>query len=241
MKDETPCTVKKSPCKKIALLVYLKKRFFGTLLTRVLGWLYQFNLPSLQVMSIQKLLEHLPDKGCKNCILATPPTPIGMEKTCVCEDLFLRPLPTLTWRPTHRTWYARARCGERWMKEVTAKASVKAGLAKAYTNSCFRPSTITQLSAAGFSNRVTAQITGQKGHVMVEQYKRQAEMMTPEEWREAGMLMAPSGRTALRGGLNQWGALDNRAGTRDIVATNYRRVVQEKGGLSSIQDQVGLI
>ena len=60
--------------------------------------------------------------------------------------------------------------------------------------------------------------------------------MTAEEWREAGMLMAPSGRTALRGGQNQWGVLENRAGSRDIVANNYRRVVQEKGGLSSIQD-----
>ena len=186
-------------------------------------------------MTIMKLIDHLPEKGCKNCLFATPPTPIGMEKQCVCEDLFLRPLPTLTWRATQRTWYARARCGEKWMKEVTAKASVKAGLAKIYTNSCFRPSTITQLSAAGFSNRVTAQITGQKGHNMVEQYKRQAEMMTAEEWREAGMVMAPSGRKALRGGQNQWGALDIKAGTKDIVATNYRRVAQEKGGLSSIQ------
>ena len=186
--------------------------------------------------TIQKLLDHLPEKGCKNCIYAALPAPIGKEKSCMCEDLFLRPLPTLTWRPTQRTWYARARCGEKWMKEVTAKASFKAGLAKVYTNSCFRPSTITQLSAAGFSNRVTAQITGQKSHVMVEQYKRQAEQMTAEEWREAGMLMAPSGRTALRGGQNQWGVLENRAGSRDIVATNYRRVVQEKGGLSSIQD-----
>ena len=124
------------------------------------------------------------------------------------------------------------------MKEVTAKASFKAGLAKVYTNSCFRPSTITQLSAAGFSNRVTAQITGQKSHVMVEQYKRQAEQMKKHEWREASMLQAPSGRQALRGKANQWGEIDTSEAGSSTVADNFRRAVQDRSFPTTMVTQV---
>ena len=187
---------------------------------------------------IEKLLYHLPEVGCMRCVLADPPCSIGTDPLCTCEDLFLRPLPTLNWRPTNKTWYAHQRRGENWEKEVTKKVSDLLGLSRTYTNSSFRPTTITQLSSAGFANRVTAQITGQKGHNVVEAYKRQAEQMKKHEWREASMLQAPSGRQALRGKANQWGEIDTSEAGSSTVADNFRRAVQDRNFPTTMVTQV---
>ena len=191
-----------------------------------------------QVSLLEKLLYHLPEVGCKRCIHADPPCTIGSNALCTCEDLFLRPLPTLNWRPTNKTWYAHQRCGVNWEKEVTKKVSALLHLSRTYTNSCFRPTTITQLSSAGFANRVTAQITGQKGHNVVEAYKRQAELMKKQEWREASILQAPSGREALRGQTNQWGDIDTRAASSTTVADNFRRAVADRSFPTPMVQQV---
>lgn len=200
------------------------------------------NLTTSQVVSILKLLEHLPDQGCKYCLYADPPNGIGVEGACVCDDIFLRSLPPAEWRRTHRTWYARARCGEKWRREVTSKASELAGCEIIYTNSCFRPTTVTTLSSAGYSNRVTQQITGQKTLDMVSRYNRQAEQMRAEDWRQAGILMAPSGRQAMRGGENKFGSIAPEATARNTVGNNYRRMVDQRAGLSALHDsQVSLV
>ena len=177
---------------------------------------------------LEKLLYHLPEVGCRRCVHADPPCTIGFADLCTCEDLFLRPLPTLNWRPTDKTWYTHQKCGVNWEKEVTKKVSDMLHLSRTYTNSCFRPTTITQLSSAGFANRVTAQIKGQKGHIVVEHYKRHAEQMQKQEWREASMLQAPSGRETLRGQANQWGDIDTSAAGNSTVADNFRRAVKNR-------------
>ena len=176
-----------------------------------------------QVSLLEKLLYHLPEVGCKRCIHADPPCTIGSNALCTCEDLFLRPLPTLNWRPTNKTWYAHQRCGVNWEKEVTKKVSALLHLSRTYTNSCFRPTTITQLSSAGFANRVTAQITGQKGHNVVEAYKRQAELMKKQ---------------ARRGQTNQWGDIDTRAASSTTVADNFRRAVADRSFPTPMVQQV---
>ena len=133
-----------------------------------------------QVRCIEKLLTHLPVAGCRYCIGANPRKKFGVSDRCICDDLFLTPLPSLHWRASHITWYGRERRGENWFKSIIETISMYAGLSQRYTNSFCRPSSITALSHAEYSNREIAEFTGQKNPTIIEQYKKQVKMLTPE-------------------------------------------------------------
>ena len=81
---------------------------------------------TLQVGLIKELLEHLPERGCKYCVEAEQPEAIGVNRKCCCDDLFLRPVEALKWRPAHKQWFDRQRRGESWYKNLVARISSKA-------------------------------------------------------------------------------------------------------------------
>ena len=114
-------------------------------------------------------MSHLPIPGCKHCVHGCPPSPLGQHKLCTCDELYLQSLPAVTWRPNNLVWFSRQRRGTTWHKNLVAVISKKAGLLQRYTNSSFRPSTITELLMAGFTNREISQFTGQKNHHIIEQ------------------------------------------------------------------------
>ena len=69
-------------------------------------------------------------------------------------------------------------------------------------------------------------------------------MMTTEEKRGASVLMTSSGRRALRGDSNLWGAIDTEGGEEAAVGALGRkhiRAVQERQGLDSLTIQVTLL
>ena len=190
--------------------------------------------------TIEKLLSHLPSIGCKYCVLGLPPAPQAQHKLCTCDDLFLQSRPSLNWRPTDMVWYTRQRRGETWHKNLVPAISLKAGLSKRYTNGSFRPTNITELLLAGFTNREVSEFTGQKNHAIIEQYKRKVELMSEEDKRGVSVLMTASGRRALRGQANMWGAVSVEGGEGSAVGALgrlHRRAVQERRGLDSL-DQV---
>ena len=207
---------------------------------------------------LEKLLSHLPPPGCKRCVHGCPPSPLGQHNLCTCDELYLQSLPAVTWRPTNLVWFSRQRRGTTWHKNLVAAISCKASLAQRYTNPSFRPTVITELLMAGFTNREIGQFTGQKNHHIIEQvrldlltrdynillqYKRKLELMSVEEKRGASVLMTPSGRRALRGDSNLWGDIDTEGGEEAAVGAlgrKHKRAVQEKQGLDSLARQVTL-
>ena len=75
--------------------------------------------------------------------------------------------------------------------------------------------------------------TGQKSSEVVERYKKQALQLKPEQVREAGMLLCPSGRQALRGGENYFGEIEG-GGEEDNVGRLHRELIQKKHSVKSI-------
>ena len=142
---------------------------------------------------------------------------VGRNKKCICNCLFLQPKPRKVWRQDDSVWFARARRGRTWIGNVMSTLSAKAGLAARYTNGTMRATTITELAGAELDNRVIAQVTGQKGHAIIAQYKKKSKMMTPEEKRKVAMLVSSSGRRTLRGHGNVWGALDKQDDTGKVA------------------------
>ena len=181
-----------------------------------LWWLVSSNLP-LQAETVERLLQHLPAIGCKFCITAKPPKEVGRETRCTCDVLFLHPKPPKKWREADAVWYDRRRRGRTWLEGVMTTISEKAKLAGKYTNGSLRATTITELASADIDNRVIAQVTGQKGHEIINQYKKKSKMMTPEEKRKVGMLVSSSGRRTLRGHGNAWGKLDKQDNTGKVA------------------------
>ena len=175
-----------------------------------------------------ELLEHLPERGCKYCVEASPPEALGVNKKCCCDDLFLKPVDPLKWRSTQSRWFDRQRRGVSWFKNLVARISKMAETSKVYTNSSFRPSGITGLANAEYSNKEIMLFTGQKSSEVVERYKKQAKQLTPEQLREAGMLLCPSGRQALRGGVNRFGKIEGGGGEEENVGRLHRELIQKK-------------
>ena len=187
-----------------------------------------------QVSAVELLLAHLPRVGCSHCIYASPPAAVGVPEDCCCDDVFLVPRRPINWRATDAVWFGRCRQGVNWFKTVVKTVTHRAGCAGKYTNGCLRPTAVTQLAAAGYSNKVIQQMTGHKSSLMVEAYKRQNEFMRKEERRELTMLTSSSGRDALRGGLNQWGeVLPSAAGPSKLVI-NHRAVVHDRVELEQV-------
>ena len=104
--------------------------------------------------------------------------------------------------------------------------SKKAELAGTYTNGSLRATTITELASAGIDNRVIAQVTGQKGHEIIAQYKKKALLMSANEKRKVAMLVSSSGSRTLRGGVNLWGELGEEENT-DKVGRAHMKLVQK--------------
>ena len=177
---------------------------------------------------IKELLEHLPERGCKYCVDATKPVAIGVNRKCCCDDLFLRPVEAVKWRPNHKLWFERARRGDSWFRKLVARISSKAKTSKVYTNSSYRPSGITGLANADYSNNEIMQFTGQKSSEVVERYKKQANQLTPEARREASMLLCSSGRQFLRGGDNLFGKIEG-GGAEGNIGRIHREIIQKKG------------
>ena len=177
---------------------------------------------------ITELLSHLPERGCKHCVEADPPEAIGVNKKCCCDDLFLKPTDQLKWRPVHQQWFNRQRRGDSWFKRLVANISTKAKTSKVYTNSSYRPSGITELANAEYSNKEIMQFTGQKSSEVVERYKKQVFQLKGEQLREAGMLLCPSGRQTLRGGDNLFGKIEEEEAAENVGRV-HREVIQKKG------------
>ena len=183
---------------------------------------------ALQVGLIQELLEHLPERGCKYCVEADHPEAIGVNNKCCCDDLFLRPVDTLKWRPAHKEWFDRQRRGDFWYRTLVARISSSAKTSKVYTNSSYRPSGITGLADAEYSNNEIMLFTGQKSSEVVERYKKQARQLKPEAQREAAMLLCPSGRRFLSGGENHFGRIEG-GDAEDNIGRVHRELIQKKG------------
>ena len=190
-------------------------------------WLVSSNL-LLQAMTLESLLQHLPPIGCKSCITAKPPKEVGLDTKCTCDVLFLQPKKPKKWRETDEVWYERRRLGRTWLEGVMVTISKKAELAGTYTNGSLRATTITELASAGIDNRVIAQVTGQKGHEIIAQYKKKALLMSANEKRKVAMLVSSSGRRTLRGGVNLWGELGEEENT-DKVGRAHMKLVQKRG------------
>ena len=66
-------------------------------------------------------------------------------------------------------------------------------------------------------------------------------ILSKEDNLSATMLMAPSGRNALRGEVNLWGAVDTATTAVGTVGRNHIKAVQDRMGLESIQYQVTFV
>lgn len=180
------------------------------------------------------MIHHLPSIGCKYCVNANPPQARAVHNQCVCDDLMLKPLPNR--RPSDKVWFARERRGHNWYQDVMKNISEEAKLSKVYTNGSIRATIVTQLIAAGYTNRTIMEITGHKSHAMVQTYSRQLEMMDSVEHRQANMLLNSSGRNALRGRENRFGEVVQAPGALKTIGENHRRAVQGRAGLASIAE-----
>jgi hypothetical protein len=162
----------------------------------------------------------------------------GRSTKCTCDNIFLQPIDSKRWREIDAVWFIRQRRGLAWFNGIMSVISSKAGLGGRYTNSCLRAGTITELARAGFDNRVIGQITGQKGHAIIEQYKKKAKMMSEKEKREATMLVSSSGRNSLRGAGNLWGELTKQDNTgrvaRAHISLVQKRQEEEEAGIAML-------
>ena len=162
----------------------------------------------------------------------------GRSPKCTCDNIFLQPTDSKRWREIDAVWFIRQRRGLAWFNTVLSVISSKAGLGSRYTNSSLRAGTITELARAGFDNRVIGQITGQKGHSIIEQYKKKAKMMSEKEKREAAMLVSSSGRNSLRGAGNFWGELTKQDNTgrvaRAHISLVQKRQEEEEAGMATL-------
>ena len=143
-------------------------------------------------------LFHLPKVGCVKCSLASPPKRTAVDGKCACDDLFLKPLEDQYWVRARKTWYARQRRGASWFSGLMNAISKLAGLGMLYTNSCMRPTVVTELLSAGYDNRQVQQFTGHKSGGMVQHYSRKLERMNNEEVAKASALLSSSGRNTMR-------------------------------------------
>lgn len=153
---------------------------------------------------------------------------VNTSKNCVCDDLLLKPLPSLDWRSNHQTWYARQRRGQSWIKNIIKDVCSYAGTSQVYTNSTLRPSNITELHLAGYGHKEIAQFTDQKCESVVAHYNKTKDLMSEEEKRDARMLLNPSGRRALRGGPNLWGETSGSGPAYKVVGEQHKEKVQKK-------------
>ena len=144
-------------------------------------------------------MSHLPSLGCPKCAFADPPKRMALDDGCACDDLFLNPLTDQQWQRNKGTWFRRQRRGRDWFTSVLSEISKKAGLSKVYTNSCMRPTVVTELLKAGYDSRQVMTFTGHKTTAMVQHYSRQLEGMQKEGKKKASALLTPSGRNKLRG------------------------------------------
>ena len=162
----------------------------------------------------------------------------GRSPKCTCDNIFLQPIDSKRWREIDAVWFIRQRRGLAWFNGIMSVISSKAGLGGRYTNSCLRAGTITELARAGFDNRVISEITGQKGHQIIEQYKKKAKMMSDKERREAAMLVSSSGRNSLRGAGNLWGELTKQDNTgrvaRAHISLVQKRQEEEEVGIGML-------
>ena len=143
---------------------------------------------------------HLPNVGCVNCSLANPPQRKGIDKRCACNDLFLKPMEEKHWLRTKKVWYARQRRGSSWFSGLMSTISKLAGLGKIYTNSCMRPTVVTEMLSAGYDTRQVMEFTKHKSEGMVQHYSRQMERMNKDDKVKAAALTTSSGRTKMRRG-----------------------------------------
>ena len=95
---------------------------------------------------ICKLVKHLPEPGCEHCPEAEPPVAIGVNALCACDDLFLKPLNALKWRPRNAVWFVKRRRGELWFRNLMARVLMQAKTDRVYTNSWYRPPGVTELA-----------------------------------------------------------------------------------------------
>ena len=160
------------------------------------------NLSFYQVKAIEKLLSLLPTLGCPKCAFADPPQRLAVDDGCTCDDLFLSLLTEEQLQRSKKTCFRRQRRGREWFAGVLSQISKKAGLSKVYTNSCMRPTVVTELLKAGYDNRQVMSFTGHKTSAMVQHYSRQLEGMQKEEKKRASALLTSSGRNKLRGAPN---------------------------------------
>ena len=144
------------------------------------------------------VLSHLPTVGCVNCSLANPPQRKGVDKKCACDDLFLKPVQDKHWVRSKKTWFVRQRRGVNWFTGVMSSISKLAGLEKIYTNSCMRPTVVTEMLTAGYDNRQVQEFTGHKSEGMVQHYSRKLERMKEDEKSKASALTTSSGRRLRR-------------------------------------------
>ena len=177
-------------------------------------------------------MNHLPSVGCKYCIDAEPPQRVAVHDRCVCDDLFLQPKSSC--RAADKVWFVRERRGNNWFQDVMKSISQEAGLSKIYTNGSIRPTVVTDLLAAGYTNAQVMEFTGHKTHGMVQKYNRDMERMNRVEIRQAKMLLNSSGRNALRGRQNRFGELGQSDGASKRVGENHKLAVQGGAGLASI-------
>ena len=178
---------------------------------------------------LQKLLSHLPERGCRYCVEADPPVRVGVQKECCCEDVFLFSLPSLDWRPNMRCWYGRQRRGEQWHRTLVARVSVVAGLHQKYTNSSFRPTGITEMGDAGYTNNeIAAEFSGHKCLNMVEHYRKNNQRLKVNEKKDASMLVTPSGRMFVRtnGANNLFGKV-GESSSNGSLGRRHRELVQQ--------------
>ena len=121
-----------------------------------------------------------------------------MDKKCACDDLFLKPVEEKHWVRSKKVWYARQRRGVSWFSGLMSTISKLAGLGKIYTNSCMRPTVVTELLAAGLDPRQVMEITKHKSEGMVQHYSRKLERMKESEKAKASALTTSSGRAKKR-------------------------------------------
>lgn len=87
---------------------------------------------------------------------------------CKTDTLFPKPCKT----PGSKWYQERQVLGKDKLGNMMARISNLAGLSKRYTNHCLRPTYITQLKDAGFSNEEVCVLTGHKDERTVKKYDK---------------------------------------------------------------------
>ena len=181
----------------------------------------------LECAIAKRVMEVLPPQGCRYCVCAPVPMPIGQHPNCCCDKIFLQQRDPKKWRPEHTVWFKQSAWSKDKFASLTTEVCNLAKTKRVYTNGSIRATAQTAFQKAKLTPNQVAQFS-KSTPAEQEKYKRLGELMTRDEVRQATSLITASGREALRGKDNQFGSLKNTMDPHDEIYKTFKSVFEKE-------------